>query len=207
MVSDRREVDVKKTILAALLALPLVAAAQFPCYPSQIGGKGSRAFFEEDAAAKAYGWWCPDPWVEPQLVIVGGPNSAFDPNWKQIALDLLTKSEKERTTAFYQYYKVTYPIDADGYVLVPSDVFPVYKKVWDQLQPLKPPTFKWVVASNGTLFTRPTYRYTNGARGASVGTVSVGAPCDCNVRFIERSQPYCSVNNDLTQVAACRKGG
>lgn len=206
MVSDQQGADVKKTILAALLTLPLVAAAQFPCLPSQVGGKGTRAFFEEDAVAKAYGWWCPDPWVAPQLVLVSGPNSAFTPDWKQIGLELLTKPEPDRVAAFAKYVTVSYPV-VNGQLLVPADVYPIHKKVWDQLQPLKPPTYKWVVAPNGTLFTRPTYSYTGGVRGkVSNGTVNVGTACNCIVRFIERSQAYCSVNDNLNQVAVCRKG-
>ena len=204
-------------ILMVALA-PASNAVVPPCWPSQVAvadggsalpmpGSGTPLRFAEDAVARAWGYWCPDPYGPAKLVLYSGPLAAWQPDWKQVALDLLSATPDARAAAADRYAPTVYPV-VDGKLVVPAAVYPVHRAVWDRLQAERPPAAVWQVAANGTYPTRPAYPFAGGVRGnVSTARATVGAACDCRARSIEGRSVYCSVDGRADLVALCARQG
>lgn len=61
----------------------------------------------------------------------------------------------------------------------------------------------WIVKTNSGKTTRPAYKLNNGVLGSSSGTATVGAPCDCSLRYTNSTSTYCGVT--ATTVTICAK--
>lgn len=198
-----------RALIAALLALAASASsATTPaCWPSQIGGKGTRAVVSATANdGMAVMWACPSIYTRASLVWFAGPWSAFSPDWQAIGAALAAGTDAERSAAWTQHVQ-TWPKDNEGYTITPTyGIAAIINAAWDALQPHIPPPPVWKVAPNATYATRPAYAVSSGARATvSTARATVGAPCYCGVRFVEGSITYCAVTTSGAWVSVCRK--
>lgn len=186
--------------LVAILALiaPLAHAAP-ACWPSTVGGTGTRPVVGVTANGGFTGWWCwtgaewkldyvlalpgfvlkhPDP-------VPADPIQAADAYW--------TLWSQPSTPAFD-------PLRADMLAAL------------NAAKPAAPPasapepTQTWKVAVNSTYPTRPAYRVVNGALVADSQRATVGNVCDCAaLKFVQGTSTYCQPAPLVGVVALCRQ--
>jgi len=191
--------------LAAALA-PLVAAAQPSCLPAQVGGSGTAAVAHSDAAGRAFGWWCPNPYTPAQLVLVTGRHADFVPDWERIGITALSGGVTGVQALWKQYATAQWPLNAQGGLVVPADIYPVHMLVWNDLIAARPAVPVWKVAPNAGYTTRPAFAYSGGIM-ATVATAraTVGAACYCDTRNVVGSAVHCAVNAARTWMSVCAR--
>jgi hypothetical protein len=192
--------------LLALALLPSLAAAQPSCLPSQIGGTGTAAVVRSDTAGRSFGWWCPDPYVPARLVIVTGRHSDFVPDWERIGLTALAQGPAAVSALWKQYATAQWPRNAEGGLIVPSEIYPVHMLVWNALVAASPPAPVWKVAPNPGYTTRPAFAYSGGIRATTAtARATAGVTCYCDTRDLVGSTVYCAVNSARTWMSVCNR--
>jgi hypothetical protein len=190
--------------VAAFLALLLLAPVSFAasCWPAQIGGTGTPAAVRVNSSAWALAWGCSDQFTQ-TLYVRGAPWSAALPDWIRRLADTVAQGHAAMLAADQAYFP-PWPIDAEGYRIVPAEVYPLALDAWTAATALLPPFPSWVVATNRTYPDRPAYPFVDGVRSStSNGRAAVGSACNCSARSVESRSVYCGVNARTDQVALC----
>lgn len=195
-------------VALVLLVAALPASAQPKCWPDltvpatlqsvQQGrtAKPGEIVYAASSVGLVYGWHCTDAAGVWHRYVVGGPWTAFRPDWLAVADALWRGTEADRAAAWTQY--ATAPaIDTR----LAGDVAALVA-----LMP-PPPAEVWLVARNSTYTTRPTYPVADGIRSTtSNGRVDVGAACDCAaVKIVSGTTTYCGVLGRADTVAVCTR--
>lgn len=198
-------------MLRAILFLLLLAAGAVHAQPSCVtkdvpGGTGSELVYDEDDAGMSYGWVCGQ-----KIVQVWGAWSAFDRQWGNRGLAMV-RGGPAAVLAGWQQFVDPPQRDAQGNVVVPSNLRPVYNRVRARLMEIRAANpEQWTVAPNPQASdkSRPVYPFADGVRGKTAVSgvrAAAGSPCDCErAKSVEGSSTYCSVNNHAAQVALCRR--
>lgn len=183
-------------IAAALLALlmsPVVMAQTFEarvpppqCWPSQVGGSGSKAVRVTSDYGQALMWWCGQERV--------GIVSAWA--YTMNIPDKLPASLTEALKLMWEANVSNESIDPTERTLLSQDAAIA-------LEPFRPVAPRWLVAPNSTSTTRPVYNYTertiaDGSKqivlDPSTLRATVGQACDCAaLKHVPGSVTYCQI--------------
>lgn len=210
----------KTLFLSIIIFFAALANAAPPappaCYPAEVGGTGTRVTIDiaytDDKPTPVrmdVAWWyCPDElnyYTSRALLMCYHDMLAaclIDTIWASI-----TANKAVSTAQLNNAWSASVAIN------VLED--PTYRWALTKLQPKidasKPTDPVYKVAKNGTYQTRPTKLYVPASAsapampGATVGTVPVGAPCDCRRRVTYSKTLYCAVDPEKTLLAVCAK--
>lgn len=183
-----------KWIILAIAMLAQTAHARLPdCWPSAIGGAGSKFVAGSTAEGAYIGWWCPKlyGWVYEYALMLHGATLRHPTTVPPLTLTGIANAYWEANVVF------------DGADPKYDNVF---NAMVEPLNAIKPPNPVWLVAPNSTFPTRPTYRIVNGALVADAQRANVGATCDCKaLSFVQSTSTYCQPTPLTGVVALCRK--
>lgn len=200
-----------RALLFSLLLAAGSASAQLRpdpiCYPFGLKGEATTAapFVQRTDAGWHIWYYCRDPYVG--LVGYGmtcahGDCVAFDVAMR-LAVEAVNGGLRgvEQTLDRVIQFRCTDQQLPQNRVIVCTEL---RRLIVERAPKELPPV--WLVASNGTLATRPAYSFVGGVRStASNGRATVGELCDCRTRSVEGSRVYCSVNQRTDQVALCKR--
>lgn len=172
-----------------LLFFPVLAWAQWSCLPAPCGTGSplvvrSLSMADNQVGAVA-GWSCPDPYAAKRHLIWAMP---LPNGWMKTAAELASMTPKACEAAVATLANTSYTAAP-----VPELLQVERRQVLNAL-----PEPRWIVRTNGTFLTRPTYAAnTNGTRGAQIGSVTIkqadGTPQPCYpdpMRVVEGSSVY-----------------
>ena len=184
-----------RMLIAVALMAALPSWARVPdCWPSTLGGTGSRVVAGTTPAGMYVGWWCPKlyGWVYEYAVTLAGETLKHPSS-------LPSSFTLNGFLAAYWEANVVY----DGADPKYDEVF---NAMVEPLNAIKPPAPVWKVAPNGTYATRPTYRVVNGALVSDAQRATVGNDCDCKaLSFVQSTSTYCQPAPLTGVVALCRR--
>lgn len=183
----------KLAIIALAIAAQSANARLPECWPSAIGGTGSKFVAGTTSEGMYIGWWCPKlyGWVYEYSVMLNGGTIRHPTTIPPLTL----------TGVLGAYWEANVIFDGND-----PQYDAIFNAMVEPLNAIKPPMPVWLVAQNSTYPTRPTYRVVNNALVADTQRATVGNTCDCKtLSFVQSTSTYCQPAPLTGVVALCRK--
>lgn len=204
----------KRLLLTALLVFAQRAEAAPPCWPDltaptllKVGSATDKpalgeVIYAASSVGLVWGYACKDAAGAWHRIVVGGPWTAFPPDWLSI-LDAALRGTDAQRAALWDKYATANAWDTR----LQTDLDAIWAKL--PLPPPLPPVVVWRVLADPFRADKKRIVYTvvNGKRGSATAQyVDAGAPCDPVTTITEFGPTYfLSVLGNPTLVARCVK--